>query len=70
MAIAGQRSAQRAQTAGTQSARAMGRATRAGGAGMADELIVQLYTGWHKITCGEDGVETVTPYEMTLERKV
>lgn len=70
MAIAGQRAAQKAQTAGTQSARAMGRATRSAGPGMADELIVQLDTGWVRITVDDDGVEQVEPYEMNLERKV
>lgn len=69
MAIAGQRSAQQAQRAGTQSARAMGRAARSRGS-MADELIVQRDDGWYRVTCGEDGLECETPYEMNIEREV
>lgn len=70
MAIAGQRTAQRAQTAGTQSARAMGRAARAGGGGLVSSLVVQLDDGWHLVTCGEDGIERMTPYTMNTERTV
>lgn len=69
MPIAGQRSAQRAQRAGTQSARAMGRAARAGG-GMSDALIVQHDDGWYRIACDEAGRECETPYEMNIEREV
>lgn len=73
MAIAGQRVAQQARYAGTQSARAMGRATnaRAGGPGMSDELIVQLDTGWVRIYCDpETGCEKQEPYDMKIERRV
>lgn len=70
MAIAGQRIAQQAQHAGTQSARAMGRRLGPRG-GLADALVVQLDTGWVRITCDpETGLEKVEPYEMTLDREV
>lgn len=70
MAIAGQRAAQGAQRAGTQSARALGRVARRASTD-ADVLIVQLDTGWVRITCDpETGCETQEPYEMTLDREV
>lgn len=70
MAIAGQRVAQQAQRAGTQSSRALGRAaSRAGGT--VDELIVQLDDGWYRITEDPDtGRSVKEPYEMNIERKV
>jgi len=37
---------------------------------MADELIVQRDDGWYRVTCGEDGLECETPYEMNIEREV
>lgn len=69
MPIAGQRAAQHAQRAGMQSASAMGRAAQARG-GLTDELVVQRDDGWYLVTCGADGRECETPYDMSTEREV
>jgi hypothetical protein len=63
MAIAGQRAAQPAFKAGTQSARAMGRAARASG-GMTSKLIVQRDDGWFLLTEDASGRQVATRYEI------